>query len=123
MDSIRAVIAELKKADVKKVWADEEIHAIIQKAVKQRKDSIASFLSGGRQDLVAVEEAQIKVLEKFLPAQLDEAAIAALVTEAVAATSASGAKDMGKVMAWLMPKVKGKADGGLVNKLVKEKLG
>jgi uncharacterized protein YqeY len=123
LDSIRAVIAELKKADVKKVWNDEEIHAVIQKAVKQRRDSIASFISGGRADLVVVEEAQIKVLEKFLPAQMTEEEISKLVQEAVAATSAAGAKDMGKVMGWLMPKVKGKADGGLVNKVVKAILG
>jgi len=119
----RAVIAELKKADVKKVWADEEIHAVIQKAVKQRKDSIASFTTGGRADLAAGEEAQIRVLQKFLPAQMGEDEIKKLVDEAVAATGASGAKDMGKVMGWLMPKVKGKADGGLVNQVVKSKLG
>jgi uncharacterized protein YqeY len=123
LDTIRAVIAEMKKQDVKKVWADEEVHAILQKAVKQRRDSIESFRSGGREDLAKVEEDQIKVLEKFLPAQMGEAEIAKLVEEAVAATGAAGAKDMGKVMGWLMPKVKGKADGGIVNRLVKAKLG
>ena len=123
LDTIRAIIAELKKQDVKKVWADEEVHAVIQKAVKQRRDSIESFRTGGREDLAKVEEAQIAVLEKFLPEQMGEAEVAKLVEEAVAATGAAGAKDMGKVMGWLMPKVKGKADGGLVNRLVKAKLG
>jgi uncharacterized protein YqeY len=123
LDTIRAVISELKKQDVKKVWADEEIHAIMQKAVKQRRDSIESFRSGSREDLAKVEEAQIAVLEKFMPAQLSEAEVAKLVEEAVASTGAAGAKDMGKVMGWLMPKVKGKADGGVVSRLVKAKLG
>jgi len=123
LDSIRAIIAELKKADVKKVWADEEIHGVIQKAIKQRKDSITAFESGGRPELADGEKKQIAVLEKFLPAQMSEAEIEKLVTEAVAATGAAGAKDMGKVMGWLMPKVKGKADGGMVNKIVKAKLG
>jgi uncharacterized protein YqeY len=122
MDSIRAVIAELKK-DPKKDWKDEEVHAVIQKAVKQRRDSIESFKQGGRNDLAENEQKQIAVLEKFLPAQLGETEIKKLVEEAVAATAAAGAKDMGKVMGWLMTKVKGKADGGLVNRLVKEKLG
>jgi hypothetical protein len=72
---------------------------------------------------VATEEAQVEVLSKFLPAQLDETAIAKLVDEAVALTGAVGPKDMGKVMGALMPKVKGKADGGLVNRVVKAKLG
>ncbi len=123
LDAIRAVIAELKKQDVKKEWKDEEVHAVIQKAIKQRRDSIDSFSKGGREDLAAVEAAQIKVLEKFLPAQLGEDEIKALVEQAAKETGAAGPKDMGKIMGWLMPKVKGKADGGLVNRLVKEKLG
>jgi uncharacterized protein YqeY len=122
MDSIRAIIAELKK-DPKKEWKDEEVHSVIQKGIKQRRDSIASFVSGNRPDLVVAEEAQIKVLEKYLPAQMAAPEIEKLVAEAVAATGAAGAKDMGKVMGWLMPKVKGKADGGLVNQIVKAKLG
>ncbi len=123
LDSIRAIIAELKKADVKKVWADEEIHGVIQKAIKQRKDSIEQFINGGRPDLAEGEKKQIIVLEKFLPEQLSEDEIEKLVTEAVAATGAADAKDMGKVMGWLMPKIKGKADGGVVNRVVKAKLG
>ncbi len=123
LDTIRAVIAEMKKQDVKKEWTDPEVHAIIQKAVKQRRDSIESFKGGGRDDLAKNEELQIAVLEKFLPAQMDEAQVSKLVDEAVAATGAAGAKDMGKVMGWLMPKVKGKADGSLVNRVVKAKLG
>jgi uncharacterized protein len=125
LDSVRAIKSVVKLAEIEggKELSDEDVHAVIQKAVKQRRDSITQFIAGGRQDLVANEEAQIKVLEKFLPAQLGEAEVAQLVDEAVAATGAAGAKDIGKVMGALMPKVKGKADGGMVNRLVKAKLG
>lgn len=125
LDAVRAVKSAIKLAEIEagKELADEDVHGLIQKAVKQRRDSIEQFRAGGREDLAANEEAQVAVLARFLPAQLDEAAIAGLVEEAVAATGAGGPKDMGKVMGWLMPKVKGKADGGLVNKVVKAKLG
>ena len=125
LESIRAIKSAVKLAEIEagKELSDADVHSVIQKAIKQRRDSIEQFTKGGRADLAAVEGAQIKVLEKFLPAQLDEAAVAKLVDEAVAATGAAGAKDMGKVMGWLMPKVKGQADGGLVNRLVKAKLG
>lgn len=125
LDAVRAVKSAIKLAEIEagKELADEDVHGLIQKAVKQRRDSIEQFRAGGREDLAANEEAQVAVLARFLPVQLDEAAIAGLVEEAVAATGAGGPKDMGKVMGWLMPKVKGKADGGLVNKVVKAKLG
>jgi hypothetical protein len=125
LDAVRAVKSALKLAEIEagRDLADAEVHALIQKAVKQRRDSIEQFKSGGREDLVEKEAAQLTVLEKFLPAQLSEAEVAALVDEAAAAVGAAGPKDMGKVMAALMPKVKGRADGGLVNRLVKAKLG
>jgi hypothetical protein len=125
LDAVRAIKSAVKLAEIDagKELADEDVHAVIQKAIKQRRDSIEQFKTGGRQDLVATEEAQVEVLSKFLPAQLDETAIAKLVDEAVALTGAVGPKDMGKVMGALMPKVKGKADGGLVNRVVKAKLG
>lgn len=125
MDAVRAVKSAIKLAEIEsgRECTDADAHALIQKAIKQRRDSVAQFSAGGRADLVAVEEAQLKVLERFLPAQLGEAEIAALVERAVAKTGAAGPKDMGKVMAELMPAVKGRADGGLVNRLVKAKLG
>jgi uncharacterized protein YqeY len=124
LDALRAVKSAVKLAEIEagRESADQDVHAVIQKAIKQRRDSIEQFKAGGRQDLVLAEEAQLKVLERFLPAQLSEAEIEALVAEAVAATGAAGPKDMGKVMAALMPKVKGRADGGTVNRLVKAKL-
>lgn len=125
LDSIRAVKSAVKLAEIEagKELSDEDVFAVIQKALKQRKDSAEQFKTGGRADLAVNEEAQIAVLEKFLPAQLGEAEIAKLVDEAVVATGAAGPKDMGKVMGALMPKVKGRADGGLVNRLVKARLG
>jgi uncharacterized protein YqeY len=125
LDAVRSIKSAVKLAEIEagKELSEEDVHAVIQKAVKQRRDSIDQFTSGGREDLVKVEEAQVAVLQRFLPAQLGEAEVSALVDAAVAATGATGPKDMGKVMGALMPKVKGKADGGMVNRLVKAKLG
>jgi len=125
LDAIRAVKSALKLAEIEagRECTDPEIHGIIQKAIKQRRDSIEQFTAGGRMDLVEKESVELKVLEKHLPAQLSEAEVSVLVDEAVASAAAAGSKDMGKVMAALMPKVKGRADGGLVNRLVKAKLG
>lgn len=102
---------------------DEGVLAVISKEVKQRRDSIEEFKKGGREDLVAQNEADIAILMEYLPAQLTEAEVKALVDEAVAAVGAKDPKDMGKVMKELMPKVKGKADGKLVNQLVKAAIG
>lgn len=102
---------------------DEGVLAVISKEVKQRRDSIEEFKKGGREDLVAQNEADVAILMEYLPAQLSEAEVKALVDEAVAAVGAKDPKDMGKVMKELMPKVKGKADGKLVNQLVKAAIG
>ena len=102
---------------------DEGVLAVISKEVKQRRDSIEEFKKGGREDLVAQNEGDIAILMEYLPAQLTEAEVKALVDEAVAAVGAKDPKDMGKVMKELMPKVKGKADGKLVNQLVKAAIG
>ena len=102
---------------------DEGVLAVISKEVKQRRDSIEEFKKGGREDLVAQNEADIAILMEYLPAQLTEAEVKALVDEAVAAVGAKDPKEMGKVMKELMPKVKGKADGKLVNQLVKAAIG
>jgi hypothetical protein len=125
LNAIRGLKSAMKLAEIDKhkALADEDIHGLIQGAIKQRRESIAQFQQGARQDLVAVEEAQIAVLQRFLPPQLSVAEIEALVAEAVKATGAAAPKDMGKVMGALMPKVKGKADGALVNAAVKKALG
>jgi len=91
--------------------------------IKQRKDSIAQFQAGGRQDLVDKEQAELTILSAYMPAQLSEAEVAAAVTAAITQVGASGPQDMGKVMAVLKPQLAGKADMGLVSRLLKSKLG
>jgi uncharacterized protein len=86
--------------------------------VKTRRESVEAFRKGGREDLAAKEEAEIAILGAYLPEQLDDATLEALVTEAIAATGASNARDMGKVMGWLSPKTKGRADGRRVSEIV-----
>jgi hypothetical protein len=112
-----------KEIDQRRELTDEEVAAVISTAVKQRRDSIEQFKAGARQDLVEQEEAEVAILISYLPQQLTEDEIRDIVKSAIAETSASSAKDMGKVMKVIMPKTKGKADGALVNKVVKELLG
>ncbi len=102
---------------------DPEILKLISTMLKQREDSITQFKAGGRDDLVAQEEAEAKYLRQFMPEQLSVDAIKALIAAAVAESGAKEAKDLGKVMKVLQPKVAGLADGKLVNQLVRETLG
>lgn len=95
---------------------------VIVKAAKQRKDSIQQYTAAGRNDLAAAEEAELLIIESYLPKQLTEQEIKDIVTDAIQLTQATSIKEMGKVMAAVMPKVKGKADGNLVNKIVKDLL-
>jgi uncharacterized protein YqeY len=102
--------------------ADDDATAIVTREVKTRRESIEAFRKGGREDLATKEEAEIAILTEYLPEQLDDAAIAALVADAVAATGASNARDLGKVMGWLAPKTRGRADGRRVSELVAQAL-
>jgi uncharacterized protein YqeY len=102
---------------------DAAVRKIIQSAIKQRQDSIEQFKAGGRQDLVDKETAELKFLQSYMPEQMGEAEIRKIVDWAVTEAKASSAKDMGSVMKLLMPKVQGRADGKLVNQIVKERLG
>jgi len=102
---------------------DEEVLGVIGMEVKRRKDSIAQYQNGGRPELAAQEEAELKILAVYLPEQMGEEEIRKIVQESIKEAGAASAQDMGKVMNVLMPKVKGRADGGLVNRLVKEELG
>ncbi|MEN8669038.1 MAG: GatB/YqeY domain-containing protein, partial [Ketobacter sp.] len=97
--------------------------AILDKMVKQRKDSVEQFTQGGRDDLAQKELAEIEVLKGFLPAAMSEDDVAAIIQSAIAETGAEGMKDMGKVMAVVKPQVQGRADMGAVSKKVKELLG
>lgn len=121
---IRMVRAAIKKVeiDTKTELAEDGVLDIIAKEVKMRRDSLEEFKKGGREDLVAQMEQEIAILTPYLPEQLSEEAIRTLVSEAIAESGASGPKEMGKVMAVLMPKVKGRADGKLVNSIVRELL-
>ena len=122
---IRFVRGAIRQAEIDgghKELSDEDVIGVISKEVKMRKDSIEEFEKGGRVDLVAKTQAEIGVLMKYLPAQLSEEEVRALVAEAVEKTGAKEPKDMGKVMGALMPKVKGRADGKLVNQLVRAQL-
>jgi uncharacterized protein YqeY len=96
--------------------------AVLEKMLKQRKDSVSQYEGAGREDLAAIERAEIEVIQTYLPAQLDEAQIQAAIDDAVASTGASGPADMGKLMGVLKPALAGQADMGLVSKLVKQKL-
>ena len=102
----------------KRTLSDDDYAAVIAKEVKTRRESVEAFRGGGREDLASKEEAEIAILAEFLPQQLTEAEIRALVDEAVEATGASSARDMGKVMGWLSPKTRGRADGKQVSALV-----
>ena len=100
----------------------EDVLSMLQKEVKMRRDSVEQFMTAGREDLVAKETKEMAILETYLPEQMSEEDIRMLVKEAIIQTSAKTPQDMGKVMGFLMPKTKGKADGGLVSKIVKEQL-
>lgn len=123
--TLRSLHAQIKDASVNqgKEETDEIVIAVIGKAMKQRKDSIEQFESGGRQDLADKEAAEVKQLEKYQPKQLSEAEIERLVSTVIQTIGAAGKQDMGKVMKELMPEVKGKADGKLVNQVVMRLLG
>jgi uncharacterized protein YqeY len=125
--TLRMVLSAIGYYEIQKGGAgyeatDEDILAVIQKEVKQHKDSIDQFEKAGRQELVEKEKRELEILNVYLPEQMGEEEIRKLVTEAINQTSASSMADMGKVMGALMPKTKGKADGGEVSKIVKEEL-
>ena len=120
VNAIRGVIAKAKDLTVNagKEMTDEAILQVIAKGVKQREESIAQFESAGRAELAEGEKKEMALLKTYLPEQLSEEAVAAIVKEAVAATGATSKKDMGKVMKEVMARVKGQADGKLVSRLV-----
>jgi uncharacterized protein YqeY len=111
----------IEKRD-RRTLSDDDYAAVLAKEAKTRRESVEAFRAGGREDLATKEEAEIAILGEFLPEQLSEEQIRSLVDEAVAATGASSARDLGKVMGWLSPKTRGRADGKLVSALVARKL-
>ena len=99
----------------RRTYSDDEVAAILAREVKTRRESIVAFRGAGREDLAAKEEAEVAILAAFMPEQLSEAEIGSLVDEAIAATGAAGPRDMGKVMGWLGPRTRGRADGRAVS--------
>ncbi|HEX7964174.1 MAG TPA: GatB/YqeY domain-containing protein [Gammaproteobacteria bacterium] len=122
---IRLILAALKQKEVDEriVLDDAQVLSILEKMLKQRRESVAQFTQGNRPDLVAKEEAEIKIIQAYLPAQLSDAELDQLVAAAVAESGAASVKDMGKVMGILKPKVAGKADMSAVSAKIKSKLG
>ena len=128
-EKFRLGVIRMALAEIKRVEVDERIDvddarclAIIDKMSKQRRDAANQFVDGGRQDLADNELAEVEVLKEFLPAQLSENEIIALIDETIATTSASGPQGMGQVMGQLKSKVQGRADMQVISQLVKERL-
>jgi len=125
LSAIRLLLAAMKQREVdERIELDDAaVVAIVEKLLKQRKDSFSQYQAAGRQDLADQEAFEIEVLTAYLPQQLAAEEVAALVRQAVAETGAAGPRDMGKVMAWLKPKLAGRADMNSVSGLVKSALG
>ena len=125
LSTLRLATSALKQVEVdERIELDDtRVLAILDKMVKQRKDSVEQFTQGGRDDLAQKELAEIEVLKDFLPAAMSDEDIATIIQSAIEQTSADGMKDMGKVMGVVKPQVQGRADMGAVSKKVKELLG
>ena len=124
LKTVRLILADIQRSEVdsRQELDDIAVLAIIEKAVKQRRDSIEQFLKGGRKDLSAIEEAELEIIQTYLPEQLSEDELVALVDETIAATGAENIRDMGKVMGAIKSKAAGKADMGTVGAMVKARL-
>jgi uncharacterized protein YqeY len=124
LSTIRMIRTAIKNAeiDLKKSLTDEDILAVLNRELKQRRDSLQAFQDAGRSDLVDQVQQEIQVLQDYMPAQLSEEEVREIVIATIAELGATSKKDMGKVMGALMPKVQGRADGKLVNQLVQAHL-
>lgn len=122
--TLRMAISELKKEEIDKrtELSDEETTKILQRMIKQRKDSMSQFIDASRDDLAKKEKSEILILEDFLPEQMSEDEMEKLVLEAISETEAKEPQDIGKVMGSLKSKIKGNADMGIVSSIVKQKL-
>lgn len=122
--TIRLVLAAIKQREVdERIQLDDAaVLAVLEKMLKQRRDSVSQYEAAGRNDLADIERREIAVIDVYLPAKLDEAAISAAIAAAITETGASGPADIGKLMGVLKPKLAGQADMGLVSALVKKAL-
>lgn len=123
--TIRLALAAIKQREVDEriTLDDAQVLAVLEKMIKQRREAITQFESGNRADLVAKENAEITVLQAYLPAQMSDADLDALILEAIKATGAASVKDMGKVMGFVKPKAQGRAEMGAVSARIRQKLG
>ena len=119
---IRAAIKQVE-VDTRNELDDAAVLGVLDKMVKQRRDSVEQFTKGGREDLAAIERAEIEVLESYLPAKMDDAELDALIDEVIATTGAESIRDMGKVMGAIKSRAAGRADMGAVGSRVKARLG
>lgn len=124
LSALRYLHAEIKNVEIneRREPTDDDVLNVIGRLVKQRQEAIEQFQKGGRDDLVAQERFQLDVYRTYQPAQLSETEIAELVEQVISATGASGKKDIGNVMKAIMPQVKGRAEGKVVNAIVSQKL-
>jgi len=124
-DALRMLLTsvKVKEKDIRRQPSETEIHQVISSLIKQRHDSVELYRKGGRADLASKEEDEIRVLQDFLPQQLSLEEVETMVSEAVSEAGVTSPNDMGRVMKILMPKVAGRAEGKVVNELVRSKLG
>jgi uncharacterized protein YqeY len=124
LDTIRLIMAAIKNKEIelRKSLEDEDVIQVLSTMAKQRKESIALYKEAGRVDLQNKEESELEIIMSYLPSQLSRSEIEDIVKETIDAVNAQGMKDMGLVMKDIMPKVKGRADGGVVRGIVQEKL-
>ena len=123
-DTLRMAESAIYNAEKRdrRTYSDDEVAGVVAREVKTRRESVDAFRKGAREDLAAREEAEIAILSGYLPEQLSDVEIQALVAEAITATGASGPRDMGKAMGWLAPRTKGRADGRVVSQAVTQAL-
>ena len=124
LSAVRLILAAIKQREVDEriTLDDSQVLAVLEKKIKQRRESIAQFQSGGRADLVAKENAELEVLQSYLPAQLSAAEVDALIEQAIRSTGAASIKDMGKVMGVVKAQAQGRTDMGALSARVKQKL-
>ena len=123
-DTLRLLLAAVKQAEVdgQKTLDDNGVQAVLSKQAKQRRESIADYEKAGRNDIAELEKAELSIIESYLPTMMSREEIVELAKQTVSRVGASGPQDTGRVMGSLMPQVKGKADGRLVNEVVRELL-
>jgi|TARA_B110000977_G_C10831859_1_gene398377 uncharacterized protein YqeY len=123
LGAIRLIQAEIKRIEVdeRTDLDDDRVLVILDKMLKQRRDSISQYQAAERNDLADIEIFEVGIIQEFLPAQLSDDEITALIDDAIAATGASEMKDMGKVMGMIKPKAQGRADVGAIGKLIKDR--